>query len=339
MAEEKIMNLEDFKKSIQKTQGKGAVISALDKESYGDVIPCTSFSLRNALGIGGFAKRKLYTVDGQYSTGKSTLCYDVIGHAMKTYGDNCLLIDKEDAYTTDYGELLGIDNEKLTIVTPKTQEGMYDILIDALNSNLFGVIAVDSVTAFAPEARFEGSVVMGIEARVNSDKMRLVADALSKSNTCLIMIQQQRSKIGVIGDPTTVSGGDAIPFYSHVRIRITRSEIKRDEQQNTMKFTVIKNKMAPPFRVGTIVFKWGVGFDFSSEIGQLATEFGIIGKTGNTFHLPEINPEEFKITSKKKLGEFLNDNPEYIKNVLEPRVLERLKDNPIREDEGTEELN
>lgn len=337
MAEEKtILSLDDFKKTIQKTEGKKAIISAQDKESYGQVIPCTSFSLRNALGIGGFAKRKLYAIDGQYSSGKSTLSYDVIGHCHKTYGEECLLIDKEDAYTTDYGALLGIDNDKLTIVTPHTQEGMYETLIEALKSNLFGVIVVDSVTAFAPLARFEGSHIMGIEARLNSDKMRLVADALSKSNTCLIFIQQQRQKIGAMGDPTTVSGGDAIPFYSHVRIRITRSEIKREEEQNTMKFTIIKNKMAPPFKVGTIVYKWGVGFDFSSEIGQLAHEFGIITKTGNSFYLPEVQE---KFVGKKKLNEFLNDNLDYVKKVLEPKVLEALQNNVVRYDEGQEELS
>lgn len=217
------MDLKEFKKSIQKDKGKGSIIDAIEKQSYGNVIPCTSFSLKNALGIGGFAKRKIYTIDGDLSAGKSTTAYDVIGQCQKVYNEECLLIDKEDSYTTEYGKLLGVNNNMLTIISPHTQEDMYDVILKALESNLFGVIVVDSVTAFAPSARFEGSVVMGVEAKVNSDKMRLVTDAIAKSNTCLILIQQTREKMGGMGDPTTVNGGKAIPFYASVRIRITRT--------------------------------------------------------------------------------------------------------------------
>lgn len=341
---QKPLNLADFKKNATKIVGKDAVINAADKESYGEVIPCTSFSLRNALGIGGFAKRKIYTIDGDLSAGKSTTAYDVIAQCQKTYNNPCLLIDREDSYTTEYGKLLGVDNgqDKLTIITPHSLEQMYDVLVEAIQTNLFGVIVVDSVTAFAPECRFEGSVVMGVEARVNSDKMRLVAEALAKSNTCLILIQQTRQTIGGLGDPTTVSGGKAIPFYAHCRIRITRSVIDRENQQNVMKFTIIKNKMAPPFKVGTVIYKWNEGFDFFSEVGELAVEFGIItkkvndkGKEGNTFLLPEA--PEVKIVGKKQLMQHLTDNPEYTKAVIEPLVLAYLKDNTNLRPEDAEQ--
>jgi len=199
--EEKIAALmADFNKKF----GKGVIIDARKKEAYGDVIPTTPFSLRNALGIGGFAKRKLYTIDGDTSAGKSTTAYDVIGNCQKEFNDTCLLIDKEDSYTTAYGEKLGIDNEKLVIATPNTLEDMYELLTSALQSGLFGTIVVDSVTSFAPKARHEGSVVMGIEARVNSDKMRMVMSALEKSNTCLIFIQQIRNAIGCFTDETYI---------------------------------------------------------------------------------------------------------------------------------------
>lgn len=335
--DKKPLNLDDFKKQVAKNFGKEAVISAIQKESYGDVIPCSSFSLRNATGINGFAKRKFYTIDGEMSAGKSTTAYDVIGQCQKKYGDECLLIDKEDAYTTPYGELLGIDNNKLTIITPHTGEDMYSILINAITSGLFGVIVVDSVTAFAPQGRHEGSQQMGLESRLNSDQMRLVVDALEKSNTCLIFIMQTRQKIGGMGDPTTVSGGTAIPFYAHCRIRITRSKIDRELRQNIMKFTIIKNKMAEPFKVGTVVYKWSKGFDFFSEVGELAIEFGIITATGKTFFPPDT--DGLKFVGRKKLIEYLTDNPEYTKNVLEPKVLAFLEsDTELREDEGEEEL-
>lgn len=198
------LSLDDFKKQLKKSYGKDIIIDALEKESYGDVIPCTSFSLRSALGIGGFPKNKLVTIDGEYSSGKSTTGYDIIGQAQKTYGDRCLLIDKEDSYSTSYGELLGIDNEKLDIITPTSLEDMYDILVLALKNKLYGVILVDSVTAFAPETRHEGSIVLGVEARVNSDKMRLVVDALHGSNTSLIFIMQTRSKLGCFSLNTNI---------------------------------------------------------------------------------------------------------------------------------------
>lgn len=329
------MDLEAFTKFIKKNCGKDSIIDASAKESYGDVIPCTSFSLRNAWGIGGFAKRKIYTIDGDLSAGKSTTAYDVIGQAQKMYGDHCLLIDKEDSYTTDYGNMLGVDNDKLTIVTPHTLEDMYETIIAAIKADIFGVIVVDSVTSFAPESRFEGSIVMGVEARINSDKMRLVADAMHTSNTCLILIQQIREKIGGMGDPTTVSGGKAIPFYAHGRVRITRSEINREEQCNIMKFTIIKNKMAPPFKVGTVVFKWNTGFDFFSEVGTLAVEFGIIKLEGKSFYPPETG---LKFVGKKKLFEYLTDNPEYTKEVIEPLVLKYLENTDVREEVAENEL-
>lgn len=330
-----VMSLEQFKKFVIKVSGKDSIINASEKENYGDVIPCTSFSLRQALGIGGFAKRKLYTIDGDLSSGKSTTGYDIIAQCQKVYKQRCLLIDREDAYTTEYGALLGIDNDLIDIITPNNLEEMYDILQVALRSNLYGVILVDSVTAFAPETRFEGSVVMGVEARVNSDKMRLIVHALNQSDTCLIMIQQTRQKIGVMGgDPTTVSGGTAIPFYAHVRIRITRSQIDRENMQNVMKFTIIKNKMAPPFKVGTVVYKWGEGFDFSSEIAQLAVEFGVIKNEGKSYYFP--NLDDFKLVGKKKVIDYLNDNPEYTKQIIEPMVLEVLNNS---EQLRTEEID
>jgi len=333
-AEETADKMKEFLSSLNKKFGKGVIVNAVEESNYGDVIPVTSISLKNALGIGGFAKRKLYTLDGDTSAGKSTTTYDIIANCQKTYGDNCLLIDREDGYTTFYGEHLGIDNSKLTTACPKTLEDMYDVVVDSLNSGLFGCIVIDSVTSFAPAARFEGSVVMGLEARLNSDKMRLVMDALKKSNTCLVMIQQIREKIGGYGDPTTVSGGKAIPFYAHVRIRVTRSEIDRENKQNIMKFTVIKNKLAPPFKVGTVVYKWDEGFDVFSEIADLAIEFGVINVTGRTYTFPDL--PELKVVGKANAIQYLSDNEEYTRTVIEPKVMEFLNKTNVRNEAVSE---
>lgn len=314
----KVLNLEEFTKQIRKDFGKDSLINAEEKESYKDVVASTPLSLKNALGTGGYAIGKIHTIDGDTSAGKSTLLYDVIGNSQKKFGKQCLLIDKEDSYTREYGALMGIDNKLLTIVTPHTLENMYSVIELGLRNNLFGVIGVDSVTSFAPQGRFEGSEAMGIEARVNSDKMRIIADAIARTDTALILIQQIRSTIGGFGDPTVVSGGKAIPFYAHTRTRITRSEIDRELQQNVMKFTIIKNKLAAPFKVGTVVYRWNIGFDPFSEIAELALEFNIIEKTGKTFMPP--NTEDVKIIGKKAMIQYLRDNPDYTKSVIEPLV-------------------
>jgi recombination protein RecA len=334
--EKKQIDIEELKNELNKKFGKGTIIDAKEKESYGDVIPTTPFSLSNSLGIGGFAKRKLYTIDGDSSSGKSTTAYDVIGNCQHKYGDMCLLIDKEDSYSTDYGAKLKIQNEKLVIATPSTLEDMYELLIMALDSKLFGCIIVDSITSFAPASKHDNSATMGAEARVNSDKMRLVMNTLQKSNTCLIFIMQTRQKLGGYGDPTTVSGGTAIPFYAHCRIRITRSEIDRENQQNVMKFTIIKNKMAPPFKVGTVVYHWENGFDLFSELGDLAVEFGIIKNEGKSYFFPELN--DFKVVGKKNAVQYLKDNPEYTKNVIEPLITKHLQDSNLRKEDLTEDI-
>lgn len=325
--EKKLLNYEDFLEQIQKELGKDIIEDAGISVSYTDVVECTPESLKNALGIGGFAFGKFYLVDGETSGGKSTICYDVIGHVQK-YSEKtkrALLIDREDSYTKEYGAAMGIDNDNLVISKPKTLEDMYTTVTMALECKAFGVIVIDSITSFAPKARFEGSEQMGIESRVNSDKCRLMMEALERSNTLLLGIQQTRQKIGGFGDPTTVSGGTALPFASHVRIRITRSEIDRENEQNIMKFTIIKNKLDKPFKVGTVVYKWGVGFDINSEYVELALEFGLIQEHKKIYFPPETNDLEIK--SKKSMIAYLKDNPEYMSKVIVPLVKDYLSKN------------
>lgn len=325
--------LEAFKAALSKKFGKSTIIDSKDRESYKDVIPTTSFSFNKASGIGGIAKGKIYEVFADPSSGKSTLSYDIIANCQKTYGDECLLIEKEDSYTTTYGENLGVDNNKLTILSPETQQDMYDVLLDAIKSKIFGVIVIDSLTSFAPRERFEGSVIIGIEARLNSYYMRMVISELQKTNTALVILQQTRQAIGQMGDPTTVPGGKAVSFYAHVRIRITRSEIDKELQQNTMKFHFVKNKLATPFKVGAIVYNWIGGFDTASEVGELALDAGIIQVTGKSYFLPEV---EEKIVGKKKFLQYLKDNPEYLTKVVKPLVDKYLEEKEDVVDDDSE---
>lgn len=195
---------QDMIGELEKLFGKGTVMLATEKEPYGDVIPSTSFSFNYASGIGGVAKGKVYDIYADPSAGKSTLAYDLIGQCQKKYGDWALLLDKEDSYTATYGASLGIDNEKLIIINNKSEkiqslENMYDILCAALESKKFGIIAVDSVTSFAPQSKLEDSAIMGVEARVNSDKMRKINNLMPKSNTALLLLRQSRVSIGGFG--------------------------------------------------------------------------------------------------------------------------------------------
>lgn len=314
--------LDQFKSLLSKKFGKSTIVNLDERESYKDVYPGTSFSFNKASGIGGWAAGKIYEIFADPSSGKSTLSYDAIAVCQKKTGKEALLIEKEDSYTRPYGKSLGVDNDKLTIITPETQQDMYETLIEAIKSKLFGIIVIDSLTSFAPRERFEGSAIMGVEARVNSYYMRLVISELQKTDTTLIILQQTREKIGGMGDPTTVSGGKAVSFYAHVRIKITRSEIDKELQQNVMKFHFVKNKLATPFKVGSIVYRWEGGFDTASELGELALDAEIIKVTGKTYHLPEVDD---KLVGKKKFLQYLKDNPNYMKDVLQPLVNEYLE--------------
>jgi protein RecA len=327
MSKEKYsVQAETMIEELEKLFGKGTVLLGIEKEPYGDIIPSSSFSFNYASGIGGVAKKKIYDIYADPSAGKSTLGYDLIGNCQKKFGEWALLIDKEDSYSPNYGAAMGIDNEKLIVMNNKSSkieslEDMYDVLRKAIESNKFGIIVVDSVTSFAPQSKFEDSAVMGVEARVNSDKMRLINNLMPKSNTCLLLLRQSRQSIGGFGNPITVSGGTAIPFYSHVRVWVTRSEIDRELGKNKIKFNFVKNKMSVPFKIGVTLYDWKEGFDSASECGDLALEFGIISISGKKYTLPNIDES---ITGKKKVVEFLKQNPDYVTTILQPLVESKL---------------
>lgn len=339
--EKKVISLEDFISHLNKEYGKGTVIDAAEKETYNKVIPSTSYSFNNASGIGGIAKGKVTMIAGMPSAGKSSVLYDIIGNDNKKYQQPVLLIDKEDAYGQDYGSKLGINNDLLKIVNPRTLEDMYIILLQAIKLNIFGVIGIDSVTTFVPKAKLdEGSEKMLQEATIHSRYMPQVIDALRGTDTALIGLFQLREKPGGYGDPYFEPGGNAWLFYSHVRIRITRSEIDKELFQNTMKFHFPKNKLAMPFKVGAITYSWLGGFDIESELADLALDANIITKIGNTYTFPEIEMTS-KIVGKTKAIQFLKDNPEYLQSIIKPKVTEYLaktfdttsvEDNNIRVD-------
>ena len=276
---------------------------------------------------------QLYITDDYIVTHNSTISYDIIGNCQKVFDEPCFLLDREDAYGRAYGERLGIDNNRLKIATPKTLEEMYSILIKVINTNMFGVVVIDSVTAFVPKAKLEGSEKMLQEATIHSRMMPQVIAALKDKKTAVIGLFQLRQAPGTYGDPNFEPGGTAWPFYSHVMIRVTRSEIEKELKQNTMKFTFLKNKLfSEPFRVGAITYSWTGGFDNESEMAELAIDAGIIKVTGRTYTFPEL--PDFKVTSKAKAIEHLKNNPEYLQNVITPLVKEYLENTHDTSSEG-----
>jgi recombination protein RecA len=312
---EKIIN---FKKEILKQYGKNSILSANEENSVGDIIPLSSLTLKNALGVGGFSKNKIYEILGWESSGKSTLCYDAIANAQKTYGDHCLLIDKENSFDKFYAQKLGVDCDKLELVYPESLEDCYSVIEKAFDSKLFGLIIVDSLTSFQPKSTIENPEgAMGKESRINSNRMRMVNDKIRESNCCIVFINQIREKIGIMfGNPETTSGGNALKFYAHVRIMIRRKEINPVTQSNLMHFKIIKNKLAVPMKEAETTIIWGQGFDKESEIFYLAKEYDIIKKHGKKVTYGEI---VFELSDKDAIGEYyayLNDNLEMKEEIV-----------------------
>ena len=330
----KEQNIDGFQSEIEKIFGKGSIITANEEIPPGDIIPLTSLTLCNALGKGGFAKNKIIEIIGWESAGKSTLSCDAIANDQKTYGDNCLLIDKENSFDKFYAERLGVNLDKLQLAYPNSLEDCYSLIEKALDSRLFGLIVVDSLTSFQPQASLDNpGGAMGKEARINSDRMRMVTDKVRNSNCCVVFINQIREKIGVMfGSPETTSGGNALKFYAHVRIMIRRKEIKAENQTNTMHFKIIKNKLAPPMKEAETTIIWGKGFDKESEIFYLAKDFEIIKKHGKKV---TYNGEIFELSDKDAMDEYyayLDKNPDIKKEIVD-KVLDRLN-NPITEEEN-----
>lgn len=320
--EEKV---EKFREELIKKYGEGSIIGASEETPPGEFIPLTSLTLCNALGTKGWAKNKIIEVLGWESSGKTSLCYDGIANAQKEFGDYCLLIDKENSFDKFYFQQLGGDLNKLELSYPNSLEDCYDVVEKALDSGLFGLIIVDSLTAFQPQSTIDdGSGAMGKESRINSNRMRMVNDKIRTSNCCIVFINQMREKIGMMfGNPETTSGGNAMKFYAHQRIMIRRKEIDAKGQQNTMHFKVIKNKLAVPMKEAETTILWGKGFDKEAEIFYLAKDFEIIKKHGKKVTYQDIVIELKDKDDFKEWDDFLDNNPE-IKEEIKQKVLEKL---------------
>ena len=298
---------------IQRQFGKGSIMRLGTQEAENiPVIPSGALSLDIALGVGGFPKGRVAEIYGPESSGKTTLALHVVAEAQKA-GGTAAFIDAEHALDTNYAERLGVDVDNLLVSQPDFGEQALDIAEILIRSGGIDVIVIDSVAALVPRAEIDGNVGdshMGLQARLMSQAMRKFTGVLNRSNTVLIFINQIRMKIGVMfGNPETTTGGNALKFYSSLRLDIRKiGQIKEGQDiiGNRTKVKVVKNKVAPPFKLAEFDIIYGEGISKIGDMLDLAVNMEIVDKSGSWYSYLDERIGQGRENAKK----FLADQPE-----------------------------
>jgi recombination protein RecA len=314
---EKLKALQLTLDKLEKSYGKGTVMKLGDSavESI-ESISTGSISLDIALGIGGVPKGRVIEIYGPESSGKTTLATHIIAEAQKK-GGMAAIVDAEHAFDKFYAKKLGVDVDNLLISQPDNGEQALEIAENLIRSGAIDVIVIDSVAALVPKAEIEGEMgdsKMGLQARLMSQALRKLTGTISKTGCCCIFINQLREKIGVMfGNPETTTGGNALKFYASVRLDIRRSSQIKDGDEvagNRVKVKIVKNKVAPPFRVAEFDIMFGEGISKIGEIIDLGVDFNIIKKAGSWFSYGETRLGQ----GRDAVKQLLHDNPELAEN-------------------------
>ena len=325
-AEDKQKALETALHQIEKNYGKGAVMRLGDKpEMNVDAIPTGSLALDAALGIGGLPRGRIVESYGPESSGKTTLALHVLASAQKRGGE-VAFVDAEHALDPVYAAAIGVDIDSMLVSQPDTGEQALDITDALVRSGAIDVVVVDSVSALTPRAEIEGELgdaFVGLQARLMSQALRKLAGTVAKTNCIVIFINQLRMKIGVMyGNPETTTGGNALKFYSSVRLDVRKVEAIKNGTEivgSRTRVKVIKNKVAPPFREAVFDIMYGEGISRFGELLDIAVNLELVNKSGSWFSIGDERIGQGRDNAKQ----YIADHPE-VAEMLEAKVRENL---------------
>jgi recombination protein RecA len=313
---------------LDKTYGKGTVMKMGDKAiEEVETISSGSLGIDLALGVGGYPKGRIIEIYGPESSGKTTLTLHAIAEAQKA-GGIAAFIDAEHAFDRNYAEKLGVDIENLIISQPDNGEQALEIAENLIRSGAIDIVVIDSVAALTPKSEIEGEMgdsKMGLHARLMSQALRKLTGTISKTHCTVFFINQLREKIGVMfGNPETTTGGNALKFYASIRLDIRRSSQIKDGDNvigNRTKVKVVKNKVAPPFKIAEFDIMYGEGVSKTGEILDLAVEFEIVRKAGSWFSYGDTKLGQGRDAVKS----LIKDNPE-LADELEIKIKAHIKE-------------
>ena len=328
---EKLKVLQAAISKIEKNYGKGSIMKLGDRAvEEMDTISTGSIALDAALGVGGFPKGRIIEIYGPESSGKTTLAIHAIAESQKN-GGLAAFIDAEHAFDSNYAKKLGVDVDNLYISQPDNGEQALEIADNLISSGAVDIIVIDSVAALTPKSEIDGEMgdsKMGLHARLMSQALRKMTATISKTKCCCIFINQLRDKIGVMfGSPETTTGGNALKFYSSIRLDIRRIQAIKDGETNIgnrVRVKIVKNKVAPPFRQVEFDVLFGQGISKMGEMVDIGVDAGIIKKSGSWFSYGETKLGQ----GREAVKQLLADNPE-----LQEEIAAQIKEYLTREEE------
>lgn len=320
--DEKQAALDAALKKIEKNFGKGAVMRMGEKaDTQISTVPTGSLALDAAIGVGGYPRGRIIEIYGPESSGKTTVALHAVAEVQKR-GGTAAYIDAENAMDPAYAEALGVDIDSLILSQPNTGEEGLQIADTLISSGAIDIVVVDSVAALVPRAEIEGEMGdshIGLQARLMSQALRKLSGTINKTKTIAIFINQIREKVGVMfGSPETTPGGRALKFYSTVRLEVRRGEQIKESGSaigNRTKIKIVKNKVAPPFKVAEVDIMYGEGISQEGELVDLAAELDIINKSGSWYSYGEDRIGQGRENAKQ----FLRENPE-IRETIDGQV-------------------